>query len=86
MNNTQLKQYLIEADKVIYSYQCPYLAFGKVINFIDDDFVKNNPSNFSRLSISLMLKHIGIDDHRLAMYVWDCIECGYTLKEISDLL
>ena len=88
MKNDQekAKEYLMEADKVLFSYQCPYLAFGKVIGFIDDDFVKNNPSNFSRLSMRLMMKSAGIDDHRLSQFIYESIECGYTLKQIAEML
>lgn len=82
----QIKEYLIKADGILYSYQCPYLAFGKALGFIDDDFVKNNPSNFSRLSMGLMLKSANLYDHRLSMFIYESIECGYTLKEIAENL
>lgn len=82
----ELKKYLIESDKIIFSYQCPYLALGKTLGFIDDNFVKNDPSNFHRLSLSKMLKFAGLYDYDLSMFIYDKIENGYTLKQISELL
>ena len=81
---TELKNYLLNADKILFSYQCPYLAFAKSINFIDDDFVKNNPSNFSRMSMSKMIRFLGIDDMDISNYIYRQIEKGKTLKEISE--
>ena len=81
---TELKNYLLNADKILFYYQCPYLAFAKSINFIDDDFVKNNPSNFSRMSMSKMIRFLGIDDMDISNYIYRQIEKGKTLKEISE--
>ena len=83
-NNTEyIVNALEKADKLTYSYQCPYLALADILGYITPFEVKHMPSKFSRLSTRKMLLTSGLPKKH-ARRIYRMLENGYTLSEIAD--
>lgn len=79
-----MKTMLLEADRIMVQSKntlCPYLALGKVNNFLNDEYIKLNNT---RLSTTKILNHIFPNDDINSTRLWILIEQGYTFKEIAD--
>lgn len=86
MNDKELiRNALYEADRLTYSYQCPYLALAEVLGFTSQYQVKYLPSHFNRLSMRKMIMTAGIEPI-MAKKIWRHLEDGCTLKAIANSL
>jgi len=76
---------LEQAEKKVFSYQCPYLAIADVLGYITPYAVKNMPSNFSRISMKKMLHTFGLSSEQ-AWIIYMMIELGFGLSQIAKVI
>lgn len=79
-------QALRDADKKVYSYQCPYLALAEVVGYTSPYAVHSLPSSFTRLSMRKLLLTCGINNRKLSRMIWLMVENGRSLSWIADYI
>jgi|DEB0MinimDraft_3_1074331.scaffolds.fasta_scaffold161411_1 transcription initiation factor TFIIIB Brf1 subunit/transcription initiation factor TFIIB len=77
---------LDEADTIVYSYQCPYLALAHVLGYITSEHVLALPSSFTRVSTEKVLKTSGVNNRYLARVIWLMLEQGHSLSNVSEYI
>jgi len=85
--HTLLANDLEQADKILYSYQCPYLALACVFGYLDGNHIRNFPSSFTRLSLREMITfRYGYGYKKISNDIFHLIEDGYSLAEIAQII
>ena len=83
----KLIDYLLRADKRIFSCGCPYLALADELGYITAYAATHNPdiglSNFGRISVIKMLRNYGFSTE-YAQYIYEELEAGRTLHQIAE--
>jgi hypothetical protein len=87
MIRTLLSNDLEQADKILFSYQCPYLALAHVFGFVDGNHIRNFPSSFTRLSLGKMITfRYGNGYKKISNDIFHLIEDGYSLAKIAEII